>query len=122
MKLFNELILKFNCPDCSKNPKLGLIDEILEKNPSLLSFLSSDVTSGCSDSHFGRKDTPTVKHVVRAAIYKEFKSMTYRELEYAQSYSRICTTFIKIDDRKPFSFKYGKSIYQKSKWILCKEH
>jgi len=115
MKLFNDLLLKFNSPDWSKNPELGLIDEILEKTPSLLSLLSHDVTSGCKASHFGRKDTPTVEQVVRAAIYKEFKSMTYRELEYAQSDSRICTTFIKIDDRKPFSFQVWQKYISKIK-------
>jgi IS5 family transposase len=39
--------------------------------------------------------------------------MTYRELEYAQHDSRMCTLFIKLDDRKPFSFKaYQKYISQ----------
>ena len=115
MKLFNELVLKFNRPDWSKNPELGLIDEILEKRPELLCLLSNDVTSGCSASEFGRKDTPTVEQVVRAAIFKEFKSMTYRDLEYAQSDSRICTTFIKLDAGKPYSFQVWQKYISKIK-------
>src|SRR5208283_5672088 len=33
------------------------------------------------------------------------KGYDYRELEYAQSDSRICATFIKLDERKPYSFQ-----------------
>ena len=43
--------------------------------------------------------------IVRAAIYKEIKGYDYRELEYAQSDSRICATFIKLDERTPFYFQ-----------------
>ena len=37
------------------------------------------------------------------------KNLAYRELESAQHDSRMCALFIKLDDRKPFSFK----VYQK---------
>jgi len=57
MKIFNELVLKFERSDWSINPELGLIDTILEKHPELLSLLSDDVTLGCKTSEFGRKDT-----------------------------------------------------------------
>jgi IS5 family transposase len=60
---------------------------------------------GEKESVFGRKDVPTVEQIVRAAIYKEMKGLDYRELEYAQSDSRICANFIKLDMRKPFSFQ-----------------
>jgi len=118
MQLFNELVLKFDRPDWSKNPELGLIDTILDKHPELVSILSGDILSGSKLSDFGRKDTPTVEQVIRAAIYKEFKKLTYRDLEYAQSDSRICTTFIKLDERKPYSFqvwqKYISKVRQSS--------
>jgi IS5 family transposase len=104
LKLFNDLVLKFERPDWSKNPEMGLIDTILERNPSLHSGMSTDITKGCKTSEFGRKDTPSVEQVVRAAILKEFKGCTYRELEYAQSDSRICATFIMLDERDPYSF------------------
>ena len=58
MKSFNDLVLKFERPDWSKNPELGLIDTILEKRPELLSLLKGDVISGSKASDFGRKDTP----------------------------------------------------------------
>ena len=89
MNLFSELTLKFERIDWAKNPELGLIDTILTTYPDLLKLLSADVTSGVKKSHFGRKDTPTVEQVVQVAIYKEYKGMTYRDLEYAQSDSAV---------------------------------
>lgn len=115
MKLFNDLVLKFTRPDWSKNPELGLIDTILEKSPKLISLLQADVLSGSKESEFGRKDTPTVEQVIRAAIYKEFKKMTYRELEYAQADSRVCATFIKLEERKPYSFQVWQKYISKIK-------
>jgi transposase, IS5 family len=115
MKLFNDLVLKFELPDWSKNPELGLIDTILEKRPELLSLLKGDVISGSKASDFGRKDTPTVEQVIRAATFKEFKSLTYRELEYSQSDSRICAVFIKLDERKPYSFQVWQKYISKIK-------
>jgi IS5 family transposase len=113
MKLFNELLLKFERSDWSKNPELGLIDTILEQRPELLEYMSKDIVKGSKANDFGRKDTPTVEQIIRAAIYKEFKSLTYRELEYAQSDSRICAAFIKLDERKPFSFQLWQKYISK---------
>lgn len=105
MQLFNELVLKFERPDWSKNPEFGLIDTIFEMHPELYGIVAEDITSGEKVSNFGRKDVPSVEQIVRAAIYKEMKGLDYRELEYAQSDSRICESFIKLDQRKPFSFQ-----------------
>ena len=105
MDLFSKLVLKFEHPDWSRNPEFGLIDTILEENPDLICILQDDIMQGMTQSNFGRKDSPTVEQVVRAAIFKEMKGYDYRELEYAQSDSRICANFIKLDDRKPFSFQ-----------------
>jgi len=59
-----------------------------------------------------------VEQIVRAAIYKEMKKLDYRELEYAQDDSKICQQFVKIDNRKPFSFpvfqKYISKITKES--------
>lgn len=104
MKLFNELLLKFEKPDWSSNPEFGLIDTLLELYPELYTIVKDDIIGRQSESVFGRKDTPTVEQIVRTAIYKEIKNLDYRELEYSQSDSRICATFIKLDGRKPYSF------------------
>jgi transposase, IS5 family len=105
MELFNTLKLQFEKPDWKLNPEFGLIDTILENYPRLILLLKDDIIDNEKTSNFGRKDTPTLEQIVRAAIYKEIKGLDYRGLEYAQSDSRICSTFIKLDFRKPYSFQ-----------------
>lgn len=105
MKLFNDLRLKFEKSDWASNPEFGLLDTILEEHPFLYGILKEDICRETKKSVFGRKDTPSVEQIVRAALYKELKQLDYRELEYAQKDSRICSTFIKLDERKPFSFQ-----------------
>jgi len=109
MKLFEQLQLKFEQPNWARDPELGLIDAILDEHPELLTILQADIAKGTTTSIFGRKDTPSVEQIVRAAIYKELKGLDYRELEYHQSDSRICCLFIKIDELRPYSFQ----MYQK---------
>lgn len=105
MNLFNDLVLKFEKSDWSKNPEFGVIDTILELHPEIVHVFKFDIVGNEDYSNFGRKDTPTVEQIVRAAIYKEIKGYDYRELEYAQSDSRICAAFIKLDMRTPFCFQ-----------------
>ncbi len=109
MRLFEDFKIKYERPDWSRNLELGLIDSILEQYPHLINLLEEDITRGQKSSVFGRKDTPSVEQIVRAAIYKELKGLEYRELEYHQTDSRICATFIKIDELRPYSFQ----VYQK---------
>lgn len=105
MKIFNDLLLKFEKPDWSANPEFCVIDTILESRLDLILMIESDITGNERPSTFGRKDTPSVEQIVRAAIFKEMRGLDYRELEYAQGDSRICANFIKLDDRSPFSFQ-----------------
>jgi IS5 family transposase len=105
MKIFNDLVLKFEKSDWSKNPEFGVIDTILELHPEIYRIFKFDIAGNDEVNNFGRGDTPTVEQIVRAAIYKELKGYDYRELEYAQSDSRICATFIKLDERTPFCFQ-----------------
>ena len=93
------------------NPQLAVMDTVLDSHPEILEMVKKDITGGKKGSRKGRQDMPTVEQIVRAAIYKEMKNLTYRELEYEQHDSRMCATFIKLDDRKPFSFEaYQKYI------------
>jgi IS5 family transposase len=105
MKLFNALTLKFEKSDWVLNPEFGLIDTLLEQHAELLLIVKDDIKGNEKESNFGRGDVPTVEQIMRAALYKEMKGLDYRGLEYAQSDSRICLTFIKLDMRKPFSFQ-----------------
>jgi IS5 family transposase len=109
MKLFEPLILKFEDANWSRNPEFGLIDTILELHPELIRMFKDDITLGQGEKQFGRKDTPSVERIVRAAIYKEMKHPDYRELEFAQEDSRICEKFVKTDPERPYSFQ----MYQK---------
>lgn len=121
MKLLNDLKLQFEKELWALSPELAVMDTILNQQPEIYEMVKKDITMGEESSSFGRQDKPTVEQIVRAAIYKEMKSLTYRELEYAQHDSRMCTVFIKLDDRKPFSFKaYQKYISRISGEALSK--
>ena len=67
--------------------------------------MKEDIVGNESPGNFGRKDTPSVEQILRAAIFKEMKGYDYRELEFAQYDSRICEAFIKLEGREPFSFQ-----------------
>jgi IS5 family transposase len=105
MKLFNDLMLKFENPDWARQPIFCVIDTILESNPGIILMMKDDVVGSEPFSNFGRKDTPSVEQIVRAAIYKELKGYDYRELMEAQLDSRSCEAFIKLEGRDPFSFQ-----------------
>ncbi len=77
MRIFNELVLKFEKPDWSKNPEFGVIDTILEGHPEIYDIFKFDIFGNDNVSDFGRGDTPTVEQIVRAAIYKEIKGYDY---------------------------------------------
>ncbi len=109
MQLFETLKLKFEKPDWAKNPEFGLMDSILDSHSDLLKMVEPDIIKGCKQSDFGRKDIPSIEQIFRAALYKELKQLDYRELEYHQSDSRICSQFLKIDVLRPYSFQ----MYQK---------
>lgn len=111
MKLLNDLKLQFEKELWALNPELAVIDTILNNHPEIIETVRKDITGGKEGSNIGRQDMPTVEQIVRAAIYKEMKNLTYRELEYEQHDSRMCEIFVKLDDRKPFSFEaYQKYI------------
>lgn len=120
MKTFNDLLLKFEKPDWSGNPEFCVIDTILEARPDLISLFGADIIGSEVASSFGRKDTPSVEQIVRAAIFKEMRGMDYRDLEYAQLDSRICDMFIKLEGRTPFSFQvFQKYISRIKPETLC---
>ncbi len=111
LKLLKELKLQFEKELWALNPELAVMDTILNQHAEIYEIVKDDITRGKESSSLGRQDMPTVEQIVRAAIYKEMKNLTYRELEHAQHDSRMCAVFVKLDDRKPFSFEaYQKYI------------
>jgi IS5 family transposase len=105
MKILNDLRLKLDNPNWALDPELALIDTILDNNPRLYEIVAPDIMELNKSSNLGRQDSPTVEQVVRAAVYKEHKTLDYRELEYAEEDSRICEAFIKLEERSAFSFE-----------------
>lgn len=108
MKLLNELALTLENPHWGVNTEFAVIDTILTMHPEIYEWVGKDF-SGKESKSLGRQDSPTIEQIVRGALYKEMKSLTYRELEYAQHDSRICALFVKLDGRSPISF----SVWQK---------
>jgi IS5 family transposase len=109
MELFEDFKIRFEQPNWSNDLELGLIDSILEKHPHLITTLGTDIYEQENKSNKGRKDTPSIEQIVRAALYKELKGLNYRELDYHQEDSRIAALFVKIDPLRPYSFQ----VYQK---------
>lgn len=103
MKLLNELALTLENPYWAVNTEFALIDTILTVHPEIYELVRKDFGAKTSKT-LGRKDSPAIEQILRGALYKEMKSLTYRELEYAQHDSRICALFIKLDGRSPISF------------------
>jgi IS5 family transposase len=104
MRLYNELQLRFDSPFWALYPEFALFDVILEKKPELIKLVSKDVLAGIKESVFGRKDSPTVEQILRAAVYKEVKQLNYRELEKDMYDSKICALFLKLDNDQAFSY------------------
>lgn len=67
MKLFNDLLLKFENPDWAWQPIFCVIDAVLENNPDIILMMKDDVVGNKPFSNFGRKDTPSVEQIVRSA-------------------------------------------------------
>lgn len=103
MKIHEDLKLRFEKPLWLLSPELAVADVLIESNPEFINLVSGDVLEGLKNNSYGRKDNITVEQVLRAAIYKEMKRLTYSELEFAQFDSEICKAFLKLDNRKPFS-------------------
>ena len=102
MEILDNLRLKFESPLWAKAPQFAVIDLILEERPDIINIVKEDVLKDVKNNNMGRKDCLSVEQVLRAAIYKELKGLTYEELEFDQYDSTICREFLHIM-RKPFS-------------------
>lgn len=107
MRVLSELQLKFNQPQWHLDPELAIFDTVLRLHPELLDLVKDEVLALGKQNGLGRQDSPTVEQVVRAAIYKEVKGLSYADLEYQQYDSKICAVFLQLE--KCFS----DSVWQK---------
>ena len=96
MKIHEELKLRFERPLWLKSPEMAVADVFIETHPEFIELISEDLLEGLKNNNYGRKDNPTVEQILRAAIFKELKGLTYEELEFAQYDSEICKNFRKV--------------------------
>jgi hypothetical protein len=97
-KILNDLKLRFQKSKLGIRPGVGIDRHSIRAEPGNVRDSQGrhnrhrerqrDRTAGQSDS---RADS--------AAIYKEIKKLDYRELEYAQHDSKVCSAFIKLEER-----------------------
>ncbi len=115
MRLHNELKLRFDTPIWVLYPELALFDVLLDKNPHFVKLVSKDVLFDLKVSSLGRQDSPTVEQVLRAAIYKEIKRLTYRELQADMLDSKICNKFLKLEENQGYSYSVMQKYISKIK-------
>lgn len=96
MRVLSELQLKFSHPQWHLDPELAMFDTVLELHPELLDIVKDEILAVGRQTGLGRQDSPTVEQVVRAAIYKEIKGLSYADLEYHQYDSKICEVFLQL--------------------------
>jgi IS5 family transposase len=111
MQIFTPFQDKLNRPLWHLDPELALFDTILVTQPQILALVKDDVLGVGKNNGLGRQDSPSVEQVLRAAIYKEVKGLSYEQLEYHQYDSKIGEVFLQVTN--PFS----KSTLQK--YVVC---
>ncbi len=101
MKILTPFQDKTNQPLWHLDPELALFDTILTQYPEMIDLVKDDVLALSKQNGLGRQDSPSVEQIVRAAIYKEVKGLSYHDLEYHQYDSKIGGVFLQVT--KPFS-------------------
>ena len=97
-------------PDWAINPELSVIDTILEQYPKILEIARTDYESILKESGLGRQDIPSLEQIIRAALYKKHRDITYAQLEYENFDSKLCARFLKLDILKS---SFSASTWQK---------
>ncbi len=101
MNMLTSFHAKTNQPLWHLDPELALCETVLTQCPEVIDLVKDDVLALGTQNDLGRHDSPSVEHIVRAAIYKEVKGLTYKDLEYHQYDSKIAEVFLQVTT--PFS-------------------
>lgn len=101
MNIVTSFHAKTNQPTWHLDPELALCETVLTQCPEVLDLVKDDVLALGKNNGLGRQDSPSVEQVIRAAIYKEVKGLTYQELAYHQYDSKIAEVFLQVTT--PFS-------------------
>lgn len=97
-------------PNWEINPELTVIDTILEQYPKIIETARTDYDSIFKESGLGRQDIPSLEQIIRAALYKKHRDITYAQLEYENFDSKLCSRFLRLDILKHF---FSASTWQK---------
>jgi hypothetical protein len=71
LKLFQLLVLKFECQNWVRNPEFGVLDTILEVHSESCNIVEADVREREKESDLGCDDSPSAEQIVHVALYKE---------------------------------------------------
>jgi IS5 family transposase len=103
MKLLEaQLYFDFEQPDWSRDPELFVIHQILDYDLNLIKTVANCFPNLTKDKQIGTTGM-TLEQVVRCAIYKQKKKLTYRELSVHTFDSKMGIVFMKINNGKGFS-------------------
>ena len=105
MKFFKaQQVFDFVQPDWSKSLELYLVHQILNYFPEIFEGAACCFPNLDQNNNIGRTGM-TLEQVVRCAIYKQKKRLTYRELAVHTYDSKMGIVFMKIDDGQGFKFQ-----------------
>ena len=95
-------VFDFEQPDWSKDPIMFIAHQILEQELEIIKLASPCFPNLDKNNQMGRSGM-TLEQIVRCAIYKQNKELTYRELSIHTYDSKMGIVFMKILDGQGFS-------------------
>lgn len=120
----NQYSLDFEQPIWENDPELYVINRILENNPDIILLAANCFPKAHDERHIsvGRSGM-TLEQIVRCAIYKTHKRLTWRELSEATEDSKRGRTFMKMEYGEYYSHQtLQENISQISPEVLMMIH
>ncbi len=90
-------------PEHELGKELKFISDWLDKNPNLIDWVQHDLANICKNN--AGRNSLTAESVLRCAILKQTKNLTYEDLEFSLMDSLSCQTFGRFDLSKPLPKK-----------------
>ncbi len=90
-------------PEHEFGSELKWVSDWLDQNPYLINWVAIDLKTTCK-SHVGRSSL-TAESVLRCAIIKQTRQLSYEDLAFYLQDSLSCQTFSRLDKSKPFPRK-----------------
>ena len=90
-------------PEHELGRELKFISDWLDKNPDLVDWVQHDLSNVCKNN--AGRNSFTAESVLRCAILKQTKNLTYEDLEFSLMDSQSCQTFGRFDMSRPLPKK-----------------